>query len=215
MRVYRGGVSMWSLLWVATALGIASAAPTRPNVLVLFADDLGFNQLSLPGQPLGYTGVNGAIKTPHLAQFASEGTTFVQWYSGFHVCTPSRAALTGRLPVRVGLGDGVLSASAVGGLQHNETTMAEALGAAGYATAMFGKVCAAVIRACFSLTLPPPLRSGIWVSAKCTCRTTVGSLSTLASPSAATWAARHGTDRTPWIRTHAAITPSSHRPSPC
>ena len=88
----------------------------------------------------GYTGVSGAIKTPHVAKFASEGTTFMHWYSGFHVCTPSRASLmTGRLPVRVGLGDGVLSASAVGGLQHNETTSAEALLELGYSTAMFGK----------------------------------------------------------------------------
>jgi arylsulfatase A-like enzyme len=118
----------------------AAAAPARPNVLVLFADDLGFNQLSIPGQPFGYSGVGGNIKTPNLAKLAAEGTTFMQWYSGFHVCTPSRASMmTGRLPVRVGLGDGVLHASAVGGLQHNETTMAEAVGAVGYATAMFGK----------------------------------------------------------------------------
>ena len=100
----------------------------------------GFNQLALPHQPYGYTGVDGAIKTPHLAKFAEEGTTFMHWYSGFHVCTPSRASLmTGRLPVRVGLGDGVLSASAVGGLQHNATTPAEALRKLGFATAMFGK----------------------------------------------------------------------------
>lgn len=47
--------------------------------------------------------------------------------------------MTGRLPVRVGLGNGVLSASAIGGLQTNETTMAEALSKLGYETAMFGK----------------------------------------------------------------------------
>ena len=62
-------------------------------------------------------------------------------YSAFHVCTPSRASMmTGRLPIRVGLGDGVLRQDAIGGLQHNETTMAESLGTLGYATAMFGKV---------------------------------------------------------------------------
>ena len=47
--------------------------------------------------------------------------------------------MTGRLPVRVGLGDGVLTASAIGGLQTNETTMAESLSKLGYETAMFGK----------------------------------------------------------------------------
>ena len=64
-----------------------------PNVLLLFADDLGINQANIPGQPLSYTGVSGAIKTPNLAKMASEGTTFMQWYSAFHVCTPSRASL--------------------------------------------------------------------------------------------------------------------------
>ena len=122
------------------AAAVAAAPAAKPNVLLLFADDLGFNQLALPRQPYGYTGVDGAIRTPHLAKFAAEGTTFMHWYSGFHVCTPSRASLmTGRLPVRVGLGDGVLRADAVGGLQHNETTSAEALRKLGFATAMFGK----------------------------------------------------------------------------
>ena len=127
---------------LATSVAVTAAAAAKPNVLVLFADDLGFNQLNIPGQPLGYTGVDGSIKTPNLARFASEGVTFMQWYSGFHVCTPSRASMmTGRLPVRVGLGDGVLSASAVGGLQQTETTMPEVLAGLGYATAMFGKWC--------------------------------------------------------------------------
>lgn len=65
-------------------------ASKPPNVLVLFADDMGINQLHIPDKPYAYTGVSGAITTPHLAQFASEGTTFMQWYSAFHVCTPSR-----------------------------------------------------------------------------------------------------------------------------
>ena len=120
------GTTATAAAGTATATGATAAAGSKPNVLVLFADDLGFNQLNLQGgQPYGYSGVGGAIKTPHLAKFAAEGTTFMHWYSGFHVCTPSRASImTGRLPVRVGLGDGVLSASAVGGLQHNETTVA-------------------------------------------------------------------------------------------
>ena len=121
-----------ALTLASASLAFAAAAP-RPNILILFADDLGFNQLNLPNQPAGYTGVDGAIKTPHLAKMAAEGTTFQHWYSGFHVCTPSRASImTGRLPVRVGLGDGVLTASAKGGLQTNETTVAEALQRVGY-----------------------------------------------------------------------------------
>ena len=58
----------------------------------------------------------------------------------------SRASImTGRLPVRVGLGDGVLSASAVGGLQHNETTLAEAMAALGY-----GESCELQLASCCS-----------------------------------------------------------------
>ena len=147
-----------SVLTLGALAVLALSGSAAPNVLVLFADDLGLNQLAVPHQPYGFTGVSGAIKTPNIAQLAAEGTVFMQWYSAFHVCTPSRgggllcycpgsqhwsycaaAMMTGRLPVRVGLGDGVLSASAKGGLQTNETTMAEALGALGYETAMFGK----------------------------------------------------------------------------
>jgi arylsulfatase A len=117
---------------------VLSAVTSPPPPLT---DDLGMNQIDLPGQPYSYSGVSGAIKTPNLAKFAKEGTTFMAWYSAFHVCTPSRASMmTGRLPIRVGLGDGVLRQDAIGGLQHNETTMAESLGALGYETAMFGKV---------------------------------------------------------------------------
>ena len=79
------------------------------------------------------------------------------WYSTFHYCSPSRGSMmTGRLPVRLGIGippcdyapdayptgppmcNGVFSACSVGGLPLNETTTADALGDAGYATGMVG-----------------------------------------------------------------------------
>lgn len=74
---------------------------------------------------------------------AAEGMTFTAWYSAWHCCSASRAAmLTGRLPPRTGVdsvGSGVFTAAAIGGLPRNETTFAELLGPAGFATAMLGK----------------------------------------------------------------------------
>ncbi|EDQ92898.1 uncharacterized protein MONBRDRAFT_13963, partial [Monosiga brevicollis MX1] len=87
--------------------------------------------------------------TPHLEKLAASGMTFTQWYSTFHVCSPSRASMmTGRYSVRSGIGiapgvralsSSIYPAQAVGGLPLNETTMAEALKEAGYATAAIGK----------------------------------------------------------------------------
>ena len=51
-------------LLLAAVVSKGPDAGAKPNVLVLFADDLGFNQINLPGQPIGYSGVDGAIKTP-------------------------------------------------------------------------------------------------------------------------------------------------------
>ena len=69
--------------------------------------------------------------------------TFTAWYSAWHCCSASRAAmLTGRLPPRTGVdsvGQGVFTAAAIGGLPRNETTFAELLGPAGFATGMLGK----------------------------------------------------------------------------
>ena len=109
----------------------------RPNILVLFADDLGSGDLAVYGHP--------TTSTPNLDALAASGIRFTQWYSGFHVCSPSRGSMmTGRLPVRIGLAGaswtgGVFDADSVGGLPHNETTVAEALSALGYATKAIGK----------------------------------------------------------------------------
>ena len=55
----------------------------------------GLNQISVPHPPdvYGYTGDNGTISTPNLARFAAEGMLFQNWYSSFHVCSPSRASM--------------------------------------------------------------------------------------------------------------------------
>ena len=109
--------------------------PRPPNVVILFADDLGYGDLGCYGHP--------SIRTPNLDRMAAEGLRFTQFYVAEPVCTPSRAALlTGRLPVQTGMyGDRnvVLFPDSKGGLPDGETTIAGALKAKGYATACVGK----------------------------------------------------------------------------
>jgi len=107
----------------------------KPNIVVIFADDLGYGDLGCFGHP--------TINTPNLDRMAAEGMKLTQFYSAACVCTPSRAALmTGRLPIRNGMcGErrSVLFPDSSGGLPGSEITMAEALKSAGYATACVGK----------------------------------------------------------------------------
>lgn len=125
-----------TLMLVLTAgIGQLPAAERAPNIIVIFADDLGYGDLSCYGHP--------TIRTPHLDRMAAEGIRFTQFYSAASVCTPSRAALmTGRLPIRTGMCSDkrrVLFPDSGGGIQDSELVLAEALKTRGYATACFGK----------------------------------------------------------------------------
>ncbi|MBR9998354.1 MAG: sulfatase [Cyclobacteriaceae bacterium] len=107
---------------------------TKPNIVLLFADDLGYGDLSVFGHP--------TIKTPNLDRMAAEGVKLTQFYVAASVCTPSRAGLmTGRLPIRNGMCGGrtVFFPDTEGGLPQEEITMAEILKTKNYATACFGK----------------------------------------------------------------------------
>lgn len=117
-------------LFLALAAGLSIANP--PNIVLIFADDLGYGDLGSYGHP--------SSTTPNLDQLAEGGLRFTDFYVPVSLCTPSRAALlTGRLPVRSGMYPGVLGPSSQGGLPLEEVTLAEVLAARGYLTGMAGK----------------------------------------------------------------------------
>jgi len=104
---------------------------TRPNIVIIFTDDQGYQDLGTFGSP--------NIKTPNLDQMAAEGIRFTQFYDAQPVCSASRCGLlTGCYPNRLGI-HGALGPGAKAVLNHNETTIAELVKPLGYATAIFGK----------------------------------------------------------------------------
>lgn len=122
------------LLFAASAGGfrtaMAAPAPARPNVVVFLADDLGWKDV-------GYQGSEG--QTPNIDRLCREGVRFDRMYS-FPLCSPTRSSiLTGRNPVRFGLGYTVVRPWSTYGLPTNETTMADVFRAGGYQTAAVGK----------------------------------------------------------------------------
>ncbi len=106
----------------------------RPNVVILFTDDQG----TLDANCFG----SRDLQTPNIDKLASTGVRFTQAYA-HTVCCPSRAALlTGRHPQRSGVNSwmqGDLKGSDGLNMALGEITLAEALKAAGYRTALFGK----------------------------------------------------------------------------
>jgi arylsulfatase A-like enzyme len=102
-----------------------------PNIIVLFADDLGYGDLGVYGHP--------TIVTPHLDRLAAEGVKLTSFYVPSALCSPSRIALlTGRHPPRTGV-PYVLGPDDTNGIRPEEITLAEVLKARGYRTAAFGK----------------------------------------------------------------------------
>ncbi|MBM4270049.1 MAG: hypothetical protein FJ144_26180 [Deltaproteobacteria bacterium] len=125
-------VSFLSLL-ALTAGCSGDSSPAPPNVVFIFADDLGYADLSSYG--------SRTIATPNLDRMASEGARFTQFYVASSVCTPSRASLlTGRYPIRMPIDPrGVFFPDSTGGLPLSEVTIAEVLRERGYVTALVGK----------------------------------------------------------------------------
>jgi len=123
------------LLAIATLLLCAFpafAADSRPpNIVIIFTDDQGYADLGVQGAE-GYT-------TPNLDRMAREGIRFTDFHVSAPVCSASRAALlTGSYHGRVGI-HGALSPTATHGLHPDETSLADLVKQAGYATGMAGK----------------------------------------------------------------------------
>jgi len=109
---------------------VVSAAQSSPNFIIIFADDLGYGDLSSYGHP--------TFKTPHLDEMARDGVRLTSFYAS-PACSPSRAQLlTGRYPLRTGV-PGVLGPDEPGGIAQDEILLSEALKPKGYRTACIGK----------------------------------------------------------------------------
>ena len=123
-----------SALLAGTAARSAGPAPAKrpPNFIVVLCDDLGYGDVSIYGP--------GGLPTPNLERMAREGVVATDYYAPANLCCPSRAGrLTGRDPLRTGLGYEVIMQQDDRGLPLSEVTIGKALKPAGYATALFGK----------------------------------------------------------------------------
>ncbi|MET0746420.1 MAG: arylsulfatase [Microvirga sp.] len=110
----------------------AGATQQRPNILVIFGDDIGQTNISAYAHGLvGY-------ETPNIDRISREGTMFIDYYAE-NSCTAGRSSfITGQTPLRTGLSK-VGAPGAPVGLQKRDITIAEALKPLGYATGQFGK----------------------------------------------------------------------------
>jgi hypothetical protein len=89
----------------------------KPNLVVIYCDDLGYGDLGCYG--------SDGIKTPHVDALAEDGVRFTDWYSNSPVCSPSRAALlTGRYPNRAGVPRILAGKRGTPGLPGSERTLA-------------------------------------------------------------------------------------------
>lgn len=126
-------LTVWSfaaVLWFPITVHAAENETAKPNIIFLLADDMGYGDLGCFGSPV--------IQSPNLDRLAGEGVKLDQCYAASSNCSPSRAGmLTGRSPYRVGMYD--FARFKPLHLPVEETTVAEQLKTAGYATMFAGK----------------------------------------------------------------------------
>jgi arylsulfatase A-like enzyme len=112
----------------------SGAKESRPNIIFILADDLGWGDLSCYGRP--------DYRTPNIDLLAVQGTKFSDAYSASAVCTPTRCGyITGRYPARfkIGLEEPLIATNSKVGLEPNQPTVASLLKQSGYDTALIGK----------------------------------------------------------------------------
>lgn len=126
-------LSAASVLFVGSGLAAVATAADRPNILFIYADDLGYGDV-------GCYNPQSKVPTPHLDRLAADGIRFTDAHSPSTVCTPSRyGVMTGRMPFRLnyrGVFTGVEGPCLI---TPKRLTLPEMLREAGYATALFGK----------------------------------------------------------------------------
>jgi len=121
-----------SIAAATTLTAPASAQQNKPNILIIWGDDVGISNVS--AYSLGMMG----YKTPNIDSIAQQGAVFTDWY-GQQSCTAGRAAfITGQSPIRTGLTKVGLP-GAPEGLKKEDPTLAELLKPQGYVTGQFGK----------------------------------------------------------------------------
>ncbi len=122
-------VSGLTVVFITPPLLSASdeGSATKPNIVLILADDLGYGDLGCYGQKV--------LRTPNLDRLAADGTRFTQFYAGSTVCAPSRCVLMTGLHT----GHCLIRGNAKTNLRPEDVTVAEVLHDAGYATGLFGK----------------------------------------------------------------------------
>ena len=121
-------------LLFGVAFASAPAAPSKPNIVYILADDLGYGDVQCLNP------ARGKIKTPHLDKLTAQGMTFTDAHSGSSVCTPTRyGLLTGRSAWRTRLQNGVLDDYVEPLIAEDRLTVPALLKQHGYHTAVIGK----------------------------------------------------------------------------
>ena len=132
-RCLRAAILGTALTCSALSVTSALADTTRPNVVILYFDDMGYSDFGLNDQ-------SQTSLTPRLDALAAEGMNFTQAYSTDAVCTPSRYSLiTGRYSWRTDLKTGVTNAYSAPVMDEDRFTIGHMLQSQGYYTAAIGK----------------------------------------------------------------------------